>query len=92
MAMPCYCVYIILCKGGSFYTGSTKDLDSRMKLHLNGRGAKYTKMHRPKKIVYVEEFGSRVEAMRREKSIKKLNRHQKLGLIRTRSRLKRDLR
>lgn len=78
--MPYY-VYIILCKGGSFYTGFTRDLDMRMKLHMNGKGAKYTKTHRPKKIVYAEEFGTRPKAMRREKTIKKLKHRQKLELI-----------
>jgi len=78
--MPYY-VYIILCKGGSFYTGCTRDLDMRMKLHMNGKGAKYTRTHRPKKIVYAEEFGTRAEAMRREKTIKRLKHRQKLDLI-----------
>ena len=47
-------VYILLCSDGSFYTGYTKDLDARIKLHENGKGAKYTKSHKPKKIAYVE--------------------------------------
>jgi putative endonuclease len=76
-----YYVYIILCKDNSFYTGYTKDLDSRMRLHKNGKAARYTRMHRPKKVVYVEEFGSRAEAMKREKWIKRLNHRQKLALI-----------
>jgi len=78
--MPYY-VYVILCKDNSFYTGYTKDLDSRMRLHMNGKAARYTRMHRPQKIVYVEEFGSRAEAMRREKSVKRLKHSKKLELI-----------
>ncbi len=74
--MPFY-VYILLCEDGSFYTGSTKDVDERAKLHINGRGARYTKSHPPKKIVHVEEFSSRSEAMKRERAIKKLNHKQK---------------
>ena len=76
-----YYVYVILCKDNSFYTGYTKDLDSRMRLHMNGKAARYTRMHRPQKIVYVEEFGSRAEAMRREKSVKRLKHSKKLELI-----------
>jgi len=76
-----YYVYVILCKDNSFYTGYTKDLDSRMRLHMNGKAARYTRMHKPKKIVYVEEFGSRAEAMRREKSVKRLKHSKKLELI-----------
>jgi putative endonuclease len=78
--MPYY-VYVILCKDNSFYTGYTKDLDSRMRLHMNGKAARYTRIHRPKKIVYVEQFGSRAEAMKREKWIKTLTHNQKLALI-----------
>jgi putative endonuclease len=52
-----------------------------MRLHMNGKAARYTRMHRPQKIVYVEEFGSRVEAMKREKQVKRLNHSQKLELI-----------
>jgi putative endonuclease len=76
-----YYVYVILCKDNSFYTGYTKDLDSRMRLHMNGKAARYTRMHRPKKIVYVEEFASRAEAMKKEKWIKRLKHSQKLELI-----------
>jgi len=75
-----YYVYILLCEGNTFYTGYTKSVKSRMRLHLTGKGARYTKMHRPQDLVYVEEFGSRSEAMRREKRIKKLNHSQKMGL------------
>jgi len=78
--MPYY-TYIILCRGGSLYTGYTKDIDVRIKLHMNGKGAKYTKMHKPMKLAYVEEFASRADAMKREKKIKKMNHHQKLELI-----------
>ena len=77
--MPYY-VYIILCEGNSLYTGYTKNLDSRIKLHKKRKAARYTKMHRPKKLVHVEEFHSRAEAMRREKRIKKLTHIQKLRL------------
>jgi putative endonuclease len=77
--MPYY-VYIILCEGNSFYTGYTRNLNSRMRLHSKGKGARYTRMHKPKKVVHIEEFHSRAEAMKREKRIKKLSHHQKLRL------------
>jgi len=70
-----------LCDNGSFYTGSTKDLDNRVKLHKNGKGARYTKSHKPKKVVFVEFFKTRSEALKREKRIKKLSHNQKHGLI-----------
>ena len=73
-------VYILLCTDGSFYTGYTKDLNARTKQHESGKGAKYTKSHRPQRIAYVEMLDSRSEAMKREKEIKKLSHQQKFDL------------
>ena len=80
--MP-YHVYVLLCQDGSFYTGYTKNLDLRIRLHMNGGGARYTRMHKPKKLVYVEEFASRAEAMKWEKKIKTLNHQEKKRLMKT---------
>jgi len=85
--MPHY-VYAIQCEDGSFHAGYTKDLDLRMKLHINGKGARYTRMHRPKKIVYVEEFCSRAEAMKMERKVKISKHRQKLELINSQIRSK----
>jgi len=73
-------VYILLCCDGSFYTGYTKDLAERTKQHENGKGAKYTKSHRPQRIAYVEMLDSRSAAMKREREIKKLSHQQKSNL------------
>jgi putative endonuclease len=74
-------VYILQCVDGSFYTGYTKDLNERTRQHENGTGAKYTKSHRPQRVAYVELFGTRSAAMKREREIKKLSHQQKLALI-----------
>ena len=76
-----FCVYILLCGDGSFYTGYTKDLDARTRLHQSGNGAKYTKSHQPITVAYAETFTSRSEAMRRERDIKRLSHQQKLDLV-----------
>jgi putative endonuclease len=80
-----YYVYVILCTDGSFYTGYTKNIDTRIKLHESGKGARYTRMHKPQKIAYLELFESRAQAMKREKAIKRLTHKQKLNLINSRS-------
>jgi putative endonuclease len=82
--MPFY-VYILLCRDGSFYTGYTKNLDKRTRLHENGKGARYTRMHKPKRVAYLELFDSRAKAMKREKAIKKMSHQQKLNLINSRN-------
>ena len=81
--MP-YCVYVLLCSDGSFYTGYTRDLEARVRLHKSGRGARYTKMHKPKRLVYMEEFGTISEAMKKERKVKKLSHRQKLELVKAR--------
>ena len=74
-------VYILKCSDGSLYTGWTIDLKKRLEVHNSGAGAKYTKGRLPVKLVYYEEFDSRVEAMSREWHIKRLSRNEKLKLI-----------
>jgi putative endonuclease len=77
--MPYY-VYVLLCQSGTFYTGYAKDLNARLMMHQQGKGARYTRIHKPKKLVYTEEFGTRKEAMHREKEIKKLGHEEKKNL------------
>ncbi len=76
-------VYILQCIDGSFYTGYTKNIDERTMQHQNGKGAKYTKAHKPQKLAHVELYDSRSQAMKREREIKKLSHQQKVDLIRS---------
>jgi putative endonuclease len=68
---------MVLCNDGSFYTGWTTDPVRREKQHNAGRGAKYTRLHRPVKLVYIEEQADRSTAMKRELAIKRLSHEQK---------------
>ena len=79
-AMPCYC-YILECADGTYYTGWTTDPARREKQHNAGRGAKYTRMRRPVKLVYMEELSDRTSAMKRERAIKKMKRERKMKLV-----------
>ena len=88
--MPYY-VYVILCDDDSFYTGYTKNVNSRMRLHVNGKGARYTKMHKPKKLVYTEEFSSSAEAMRRERRVKTMKHAEKCRLARSQAKAMRKM-
>lgn len=76
-----YTVYIIRCKDGSYYTGHAKDAEKRFEMHKKGRGARYTRMHEPEELVYVEQFESRGEAMKRERRIKRFSHDRKQQLI-----------
>lgn len=70
-------VYILECEDGSYYTGWTNDLNGRYQAHCNGKGAKYTRMHRPVRIAWYEEYDSRQEAMQREYRIKQMTHREK---------------
>jgi len=76
----CYC-YIVECADGTYYTGWAIDPENRLKVHNKGRGAKYTKMRLPVKLVYMEEQPDRVTAMKRERAIKKMTREKKKELF-----------
>ena len=76
-----YFCYIVECADGSYYTGWSLDPVRREKQHNNGRGAKYTRLHRPVHLVYVEEQLDLSAAMKRERAIKALNHAQKQKLI-----------
>ena len=82
--MPCYC-YILECADGTYYTGWTTDPERRVRQHNAGKGARYTRTHRPVRLVYLEECPDRAAAMKRELAIKALKRPQKEKLIHTHS-------
>jgi putative endonuclease len=73
--------YIVECADGTYYTGSTNEINRRVAQHNNGTGAKYTRSHRPVSLVYVEQFQDRSTAMKRESQIKKLQHWEKRQLI-----------
>lgn len=74
-------MYILECVDGSFYTGSTKDLERRFWEHQNLLGANYTKKRLPVKLIYFEEYSRIDEAFYREKQIQGWSRKKKLALI-----------
>jgi predicted GIY-YIG superfamily endonuclease len=79
--LPHYYVYILRCKDGSYYTGHAKDVEKRFEMHKKGRGARYTRMHEPEELVYIEQLENRGEAMKRERMIKKFSHDRKQQLI-----------
>ena len=74
-------VYILRGGDGTFYTGSTDDVERRLAVHRSGKGAKYTRGRGPLELVYQEALPDRSSALRREAAIKKLTRAQKERLI-----------
>ena len=68
-----YFVYLIGTKSKSkliTYVGYTNNLKKRLNLHNTGKGAKFTR-GRQWKIIYMERYGTKKEAISREYYIKK---------------------
>lgn len=73
-----YFVYILECSDKTFYIGCTNNLDKRLKEHNHSkRGAHYTKLRRPVKLLYKEEYQTLLDARRREQEIKSWRRERK---------------
>ena len=76
-----YWVYILACNNGAYYTGYTTDLTRRYAEHLAGK-CKYTRSFKPlSSPVSWQIHGSKADAMKVERWIKKLKRPQKIELI-----------
>lgn len=73
--------YILECGDGSLYTGWTNSIEKRLEAHRGGNGAKYTRGRGPIRLVFLEVYDTKSEAMHREASIKKLTRIEKMALI-----------
>ena len=74
-------VYILLCEDGSYYTGYSTDPNRRFREHALGKGAKSTKSHKPKELLYIEKYKTRSEALKSEHQIKQLTHEQKEQLM-----------
>jgi len=74
-------VYILQCADGLLYTGSTTDIDRRVKEHNRKKGGGCTRGRLPVKLVCKEAYPNRSEAQKREAQIKKWSRQKKLALI-----------
>jgi putative endonuclease len=75
-----YYVYMLICEDRSYYTGYSSAPSVRFVAHAEGRGARYTRMHKPNRIVYLERHRTRRAAMRREREIKALTHEEKRSL------------
>jgi putative endonuclease len=75
-------VYILASKrNGTLYTGVTTNLKKRVYEHKNNLVGGFTKKYRVHKLVYYEKFENNLDALTREKKIKRWIRKWKLELI-----------
>lgn len=74
-------VYILLCEDGSLYTGASNNPQKRFIDHKNGKGGRYTRLHKPVKIVYLERLPNKSSALKRELQIKGWCRNKKIKIL-----------
>jgi putative endonuclease len=75
-------VYILRCADGTYYVGSTKNLERQFVEHASGEGAKYTSTRLPVELVFAEEYDRIDDAYAREKQVQGWSRRKREALIR----------
>ena len=75
-------VYILECSDGSYYVGSTRNLDGRLQQHAMGKGAKYTSRRLPITLLWAQPTESIAEAYAWEKKIQGWSRAKREALMR----------
>ena len=73
---------MLRCVDGSYYTGHTDNLESRLAAYDAGALPGYTRDKRPVTLVFSESFSTRAEALERKRQIKGWNRTKKQALVR----------
>lgn len=74
-------VYILLCSDGSLYTGFSNNPDVRFSDHKNGKGGRYTRSHKPVKLLYTEQLKTKSVALKREAQIKGWSKEKKIRIL-----------
>jgi putative endonuclease len=86
MAATKWFIYMVETESGRLYTGITTDLERRFREHCEGgRGAKFFRSDRARRLVWSKGVKDRSAASREEARLKKLNRAEKLALIQSSS-------
>ena len=75
-------MYILRCADGSYYVGSTRNLESRLWQHQQGLGAEYTQHRLPVELVYAYEFERVIDAFAMEKRVQGWSHKKREALIR----------
>ena len=76
-------LYILKCSDESYYIGHTDNIELRISEHNEKKHAGYTSRRLPVKLVFVQEFSTRDEAISAECKIKKWTRRKKEALIKS---------
>jgi putative endonuclease len=78
-------LYILLCSDNSLYTGISTNPQRRFLDHKSGKGGRYTRSHKPVKIIYLEKLPDKSQALKRELQIKRWRRERKIKMLKLKS-------
>ena len=82
-ASPLWWLYLLGCRDGRTYVGIALDVDERFKIHLSGKGARFTRSNPPLQVLGARSFATKSEALKAEIALKKLERTRRLEWART---------
>ena len=72
-------VYMLTCRDGRIYTGVSNDVVARYLTHLRGKGATFTHLNPPERLIAAAHIGTKVEAMKVEYALKQQRRTEKIA-------------
>jgi putative endonuclease len=76
-----WCLYLLECRNGAWYAGTTNRLETRYAAHVAGTGAKYTRANPPVRVLASRDYPDRSAASRAEAQLKRLPRAKKLAFF-----------
>lgn len=79
--MSTWYLYLIECEDGSLYTGISTDVERRYAEHVAGKGARYTRMKKPLRLLGYRICASRSAALQAEHALKQLPAARKLAAL-----------
>jgi len=71
-------LYLLECRGGSFYAGIARDVVKRFEQHASGKGAAYTRARPPVRVLASRRYESRSDALKAEYAVKQLPKGRKI--------------
>ena len=82
-ASPLWWLYLLGCRDGRTYVGIALDVDERFKVHLSGKGSRFTRSNPPLQVLGARSFATKSEALKAEIALKKLDRTRRLEWARS---------
>lgn len=70
-------LYLLECRGGGIYTGIAKDVEARFQQHAAGKGAKYTQINPPLRVLASQLYPDHRSAAWAEAEMKRLKPREK---------------